>query len=127
MEGVLVSEVYGRKVVHDIFQRFWNRYGAEGRGANIERILEEQVFVWDVITLKVHRIIEQFDCEVICLVQGKVACDEDNDVPGPGAILITVRRRLTYDGMSWRQTLKPWIPYTPWIPPDRHGCVPRLA
>ena len=92
MEGVLVSEVHSRKIVHDIFQRFWNRYGAEGRGANIERILEEQVFIWDVVTLKVPRIIEQLDCEVICLVQGKVACHEDNDVPDPGAILITARR-----------------------------------
>ena len=133
MEGVLVSEVHSRKIVHDIFQRFWNRYGAEGRGANIERILEEQVFIWDVITLKVPRIIEQLDCEVICLVQGKVACDEDNDVSGPGVILlvlappITVRRRLTYDGVSWRQTRKVWVPYTPRIPPNRHGCVLGLA
>ena len=116
MKGVLVSEVHSGKIVHDIFQRFWNRYGAEGRGADIERILEEHVFIWDVTT------IEQLDCEAICLVQGKVACDKDNDVPDPGAILIKARRWLTYDGMSGRQTF-----YTPWIPPDRHGCVPRLA
>ena len=86
MKGVLVSEVHGGKIVHDIFQRFWNPCGAEGRGADIERVLEEHVFIRNVTT------IEQFNCEAICFVQGKVACDKDNDVPDPGAILITARR-----------------------------------
>ena len=75
MEGVLVSKVHGGKVVHDIFQRFWDLYGTEARGADIGRVLGEHVFIRNDPT------IEQFNCEAICLVQREVACDKDNDVP----------------------------------------------
>ena len=89
-------------------------YGTEGRGADIGRILEEHVFIRN------DSAIERFNCETIGLVQGKVACDKDNDVPDLGAILTKARRRLTYDGMPGRRTL-----YTPWLPPNWHRSVSR--
>ena len=92
MKGVLVSKVHGEKNVH-IFQRFWNLYGTEGRGADIGRVLEEHVFIRN------ESAIERFNCETIGLVQGKVACDKDNDVPDLGMILTEARRRLAYDCM----------------------------